>query len=326
MKRMGPARRAFGSAFTLVALLTTVTVLGIFLAGRPTAQRPASAAAAGFEADRSTLEAASRVAEPTARTATLEPARAAAPLETSAMPILRAAGAPAASDSSPPRAAEAPRTPVATSAPSVVVSRGRTDRRAVTLTFDAGADRGYAERVLDILAQQRVQAAFGVTGQWAELNRDLVARTAREGHEFINHTYSHPSFTGVSWTVTAKTAADRGMQLERTERILGEVAAASARPYFRPPFGDYDAGVLADVGRLGFGTTVMWTVDSMGWRGLDAASIAKRCLEGAGPGAIYIFHVGEQSRDWEALPAVIEGLRARGFEIVPLAELLAPAS
>ncbi len=213
-----------------------------------------------------------------------------------------------------------------TTAPSRVVSRGRTDRKAVALTFDAGADRGHAARILDELARQRVHAAFGMTGMWAEANRDLLARVRDEGHELINHSYDHSSFTGVSWSTVVRTPADRAAQLARTERIIEEVTGASTKPYFRPPFGDYDASVLADVGALGYGMTVMWTVDSMGWRGWEAGPIAQRCLEGAAAGAIYIFHVGASSRDADALPAIIEGLRARGFEIVSLADLLASPS
>ncbi|MFN8638921.1 MAG: polysaccharide deacetylase family protein [Dehalococcoidia bacterium] len=332
--RRGAVRSLRGNAVSLVALASTVTVGGIVLAGQASTPRMVVAATGGFETDRSTIEAPARVAAavpprldpaPAPVQPPAEVARTGGP-EASPASTPRAAGPPPQNDPLPTRVAEGARAPVATSTPSVVVSRGRTDRRAVTLTFDAGADRGHAERILDVLAQQRVPAAFGLTGQWAELNRDLVARAAREGHAFINHTYNHPSFTGVSWNVTAKSTADRDAQLERTNRVLEEIAGTSARPYFRPPFGDYDASVLADVGRLGYATTVMWTIDSMGWRGLDAASITRRCLDAASPGAIYIFHVGEQSRDGDALPAVIEGLRARGFDIVPLAELLAPAS
>lgn len=211
--------------------------------------------------------------------------------------------------------------PVTTS-PSRVVSRGRTDRKSVTLTFDAGADRGHAERILDELARQHVRAAFGMTGKWAETNSDLLGRMQREGHELINHSYDHSSFTGVSWSSVARTPAERASQLARTERIIQDVTGTSSRPYFRPPFGDYDTSVLADVGAQGYGITVMWTVDSMGWRGWSAGQISQRCLDGAASGAIYIFHVGEASQDADALPTVIDGLRARGFDIVSLADLL----
>jgi peptidoglycan/xylan/chitin deacetylase (PgdA/CDA1 family) len=213
-------------------------------------------------------------------------------------------------------------TPSSTGRASKVVSRGRTDRRAVTLTFDAGSDRGYAERILDVLAAQHVTAAFGITGEWGNANRDVLARITREGHALINHSYDHSSFTGVSWTKVARTRAERESQLARTEQVFASTTGAPRTPYFRPPFGDYDAGVLADVGALGYPLTVMWSVDSMGWRGWAASQITQRCLEGAHSGAIYIFHVGSASRDADALPAIIEGLRARGYEVVPLAEIL----
>lgn len=246
-------------------------------------------------------------------------------------------GPPAPTSAATPQGAAAPAStaqstavvraaPAASTSPSRVVSRGGTGRKAVTLTFDAGADRGHAERILDELARQRVPAAFGMTGKWAESNRDLLARMQREGHELINHSYDHSSFTGVSWSAVARTPAERAAQLTRTERIIEEVTGTSTKPYFRPPFGDYDSSVLADVGALGYGTTVMWTVDSMGWRGWEANQIAQRCLEGAAAGAIYIFHVGAASKDAEALGAIIDGLRARGFEIVRLADLLAAPS
>src|SRR5438046_10124752 len=57
----------------------------------------------------------------------------------------------------------------------------------VALTFDAGADRGYAEDILDTLADEQVPATFGVTGRLAEANPDLVERMAGDGHLVIKH-------------------------------------------------------------------------------------------------------------------------------------------
>src|SRR5207237_10935132 len=69
---------------------------------------------------------------------------------------------------------------------------------SVALTFDAGADRGYAEDILDVLLETRVLASFGVTGNWAKANPDLVRRMVAHGHLVFNHTLDHRSFTGVS--------------------------------------------------------------------------------------------------------------------------------
>ena len=68
----------------------------------------------------------------------------------------------------------------------------------MALTFDAGADRGHAEQILDTLANYGVVASFGLTGHWAKENPDLVERMVAEGHMLFNHTYSHRSFTGFS--------------------------------------------------------------------------------------------------------------------------------
>jgi peptidoglycan/xylan/chitin deacetylase (PgdA/CDA1 family) len=82
--------------------------------------------------------------------------------------------------------------------------------------------------------------------------------------------------------------------------------------------------VNADVGARGYAFNVMWTVDSRGWKGISAAAITQRCLELAAPGAIYVFHVGSASQDGPALQGIIDGLRAAGYEIGGVPDVLAP--
>jgi len=112
------------------------------------------------------------------------------------------------------------------------------------------------------------------------------------------------------------------MELERTENLLQAMSGRSTRPYFRPPYGDSDAGVLKDVGDAGYDYTIMWTVDSLGWNHLPARGIVDRCLKNAGPGVIYVFHVGADSEDVQALGPIIEGLRARGLGFVTVGDML----
>ena len=205
---------------------------------------------------------------------------------------------------------------------SVVVDRGPAECHTVALTFDAGADRGYAELILDILLANGIPASFGMTGQWAEKNPDLVQRMAEEGHQLINHTWSHRSFTGSSPRTRALGVVERRIELERTDDFLQALTGRSSRPYFRPPYGDLDGGTLKDVADAGYDYTVMWTVDSLGWNYLPARGIVDRCLSRAGPGVIYIFHVGAESADAQALGPIIEGLRARGLGFVTVADML----
>ncbi len=210
---------------------------------------------------------------------------------------------------------------LATGVSSRAITHGDTSRRRVALTFDAGSDVGFTSDILDTLARERVTASFGLTGAWAEANPAQVKRMAAEGHHLFNHTWSHDSFTGLSTGRGAVTRAQRWDELDRTEAIIQRIAGVSTLPYFRPPYGDSDASVLADVGARGYTVTAMWAVDSAGWNGLSAPRIVERTLRLTTPGAILIFHVGSQSQDSAALPAIIKGLRDAGYEMVALPTL-----
>ena len=86
---------------------------------------------------------------------------------------------------------------------STIVDRGTNGRLEVALTFDAGADTGYAAEILDLLRDEGIKATFGMTGVWAEANPDLVRRMVAEGHQLINHTWDHSSLTGANTQIAA---------------------------------------------------------------------------------------------------------------------------
>jgi peptidoglycan/xylan/chitin deacetylase (PgdA/CDA1 family) len=213
-------------------------------------------------------------------------------------------------------------TPSPTAQAAVVVRRGDATGMRVAFTFDAGSDAGYTSMILDTLKGNSIRAAFGMTGQWAEENPDLLKRIVREGHDLINHSYDHPSFTGLSTGQAPLSTEERWAQLDRTESIASQLTGDTTRPYFRPPYGDYDQSVNIDVGARGYLYNLMWTVDSRGWAGLSADEIAARCVSQAQPGAIYVFHVGSASQDGPALQRIVDSLRGNGYEIAPLADLV----
>jgi peptidoglycan/xylan/chitin deacetylase (PgdA/CDA1 family) len=213
---------------------------------------------------------------------------------------------PTAAPTTQPPATE---TPPSTGA-AQVIRYGDTFRQVVAFTFDAGSDAGYTAMILDTLAANGLRASFGMTGKFAET------------YPLINHTYDHKSFTGTSDGGGGLTQAQRWEELDRTGQIVHDLTGASTKPYFRPPYGDYDDSVNADVGARGYAYNVMWAVDSRGWTGIPAAEVTARCLQLAEPGAIYVFHVGSASQDGPALQPLIDGLRAQGYEITDLPGML----
>ena len=204
----------------------------------------------------------------------------------------------------------------------VVIRRGDPTRPTVALTFDAGSDLGSAIEILDYLAAQHISATFGVTGEFADAHPAVVQRMVREGHQLLNHSYDHPSFTGRSTGTAPLTRAERIDQLRRTDAAIATATGTMPTPWFRPPYGDEDASVREDVALTGYRSEVLWTLDSLGWRGLDPPSVVQRCLDGAENGAIFLFHVGAASTDWAALPEIVVGLRARGYSFSTIAGVL----
>lgn len=195
--------------------------------------------------------------------------------------------------------------------------------RVVALTFDAGADRGYAASILTTLERGRLQASFGMTGLWARQNPDLVRRMAKDHDILIDHTYDHRSFTGLSTHAAPLTAAQRSWEIAQADRIVRSLTHRTMRPYFRPPFGDFDRSTLTLARLLGYTHVVMWSVDSLGWERLPAVAILQRCLTLVRPGGIILMHVGSQSQDALALPSLINVLRQRGYRLVTIPQLLA---
>jgi peptidoglycan/xylan/chitin deacetylase (PgdA/CDA1 family) len=191
----------------------------------------------------------------------------------------------------------------------------------VALTFDAGADRGYAEDILDTLSDEQVPATFGMTGRWALANPELVQRMAADGHMLINHTFDHRSFTGLSDHLGGLSADRRREELLQADAVIAPLIGHSTCPWYRLPYGDDDARVAADVAEIGYAQQVGWTVDTLGWRGASVQAIVQRSLRLAAPNAIYVMHVGVQSRDGPALPLVIDGLRAQGYGFATIAAL-----
>ncbi|MBV9542882.1 MAG: polysaccharide deacetylase family protein [Chloroflexi bacterium] len=271
-------------------------------------QRTATATAVPQHAAAPTAIAQQRTATAVPQHAATTPATAAT--ATVATATTAATGTTATTAATPTTAA----TTAATATP--VVAPQHAAAGAVALTFDAGADRGYAADMLDVLADERVPATFGITGNWARANPDLVRRIAAEGHMVINHTLDHRSFTGVSDNLGGLSASHRRQELEDADAIIAPLIGHSTRPWYRLPYGDGDAHVAADVAPAGYDRQIGWTVDSLGWRGATDQDIVTRCLKLAAPKAIFLLHVGRESRDGPALESVINGLKERGYSFV----------
>jgi cellulose synthase/poly-beta-1,6-N-acetylglucosamine synthase-like glycosyltransferase/peptidoglycan/xylan/chitin deacetylase (PgdA/CDA1 family)/spore germination protein YaaH len=200
--------------------------------------------------------------------------------------------------------------------------QGESRGNQVAISFDDGPDPEWTPKILDILRQQDVKAAFFVTGSNAESHQDLVRQIAVEGHEIGNHTYSHPDLGKISQT---------RLQLEfnATQRLI-EAMTGRSTILFRPPYNAdrqpqsiEEFMTLVEAQAQGY-MTVSESIDAEDWKEPGAKAILGLVKERRSEGNIVLLHDagGDRSQTVEALPAVIDYLRMRGDEIVPLAALL----
>ena len=201
----------------------------------------------------------------------------------------------------------------------LAIRRGPGDRRAVALTFDDGPDPVWTQRALEVLDQHGAKATFFLVGERARAHPEVVRAMVKAGHEIGAHGLCHRNLW---WCSPGKT----GEEIRRGVEILEELTGRMVRD-FRPPWGMVNLAVYPWLRRLGL-RCVLWSVQPEGLRPRSAADQAAYVLARARPGAIVDLHdaegtPGAPARLLAALPAMLDGLRGAGYDLVTVAELLA---
>ncbi|MFD1610681.1 polysaccharide deacetylase family protein [Sphingomonas tabacisoli] len=198
----------------------------------------------------------------------------------------------------------------------------------VALTFDDGPDPDWTPKILDILKAKQVPATFFIVGENALTYRDLLEREVREGHEIGNHTYTHPNLGQTSDTVTR-------IEVNAVERLVQAFTGRAIRLFRAPFFGDAEpttadeivpVQIAQDLGYLSVGLHV----DPGDWKRPGVPAIVNGTISGVlasnedRSGNIVLLHDAGGNRDQtvQALPIIIDQLRARGYRFVPVSGLV----
>jgi len=184
----------------------------------------------------------------------------------------------------------------------------------IAMTFDDGPSPTLTPHLLDILKEKGVKATFFVIGQNVIQSPEIVARAAAEGHEIGNHTWSHPVLTKLS---------DARLQ-EEVQKTSDAIAEATGKkpPLLRPPYGAINSHVGKILEQKDGLTVVLWSVDPLDWKSPGANVVAQRLIVGAKPGAITLSH-DIKPGTIQAIPEVIDALKAKGYQFVTVSQLIA---
>ncbi len=204
---------------------------------------------------------------------------------------------------------------IAVPQPGLVRRAPQPGSRVIALTFDDGPWPRQTEEVLGILAEKNVPATFFMLGSRVSRSPEIARLVVDAGHVVGNHTWWHPHLCDVSRERIVREIAGTSKVIE---------AATGVRPqWFRPPAGSLDDRVTAELQREGM-RAALWTIDPRDWcEDATAAEIVAHVTAAARPGSIVVLHDGggDQSATIAALPALIDTLRAQGYQFVTLEEM-----
>jgi len=189
--------------------------------------------------------------------------------------------------------------------------------KVLYLTFDAGYENGNVEKILDVLKEQEVPAAFFILGNLVTKNASLVKRMAEEGHTVCNHTVSHKDMSRVS---------DKELleELHALESLYETHVGGTLSRFYRPPEGRFSRENLICARENGY-ITVFWSFAYPDWdnqRQMSADKAKKIIMENVHNGEIMLLHPTSETNA-AILRDVIVDLKAQGYRFGTLDELTA---
>jgi peptidoglycan-N-acetylglucosamine deacetylase len=200
-------------------------------------------------------------------------------------------------------------------------------KNKIALSFDDGPDPQWTPKILDVLKEKNVIGTFFVIGDEANRDPGILRREYAEGHVIGNHTFTHPRFDEISRTQIK-------WELNLTQRLFESTLGVKSM-LFRPPYGiDHQPEYAEEVAQLPLPQEMGYLIvgqriDPNDWRQrngkqIPAQEIVDNVLRQASKGNIVLFHDGggDRSETVAALPQVIDTLRAKGYQIVPVPELI----
>lgn len=187
-----------------------------------------------------------------------------------------------------------------------------TTEKKVAISFDCAWGVEYTDKLLDIMERNDVKCTFFAVEFWVKKYPEYVKKIAAAGHEIGTHSRTHPYMSTLS---KAKIADELNTSKTAIEELIDKKVTL-----FRPPYGDYNNLVIDTCYETGL-YPIQWDVDSLDWKNLSATEIAMRVINGAKNGSIILCH-NNGLHTAEALPLIFSTLKNRGYQFVPIGELI----
>jgi peptidoglycan/xylan/chitin deacetylase (PgdA/CDA1 family) len=195
---------------------------------------------------------------------------------------------------------------------------------AMLRSLDSGKVKSYANvAVIDELQRSRTPATFFLAGKWVERYPDLTRRIAADPNfELASHSYAHIGFTDHCYHLGKLPIDQMAADVEHSFRVLAPFGGRQTG-YFRFPGGCYDSPALRAIAPVHC-TVIQYDIVGGDPFNNDPNAITNNVLRHAHNGGIVVLHITKANAPHtaDALPSIITGLRARGYRLVALSDLL----
>ena len=187
-----------------------------------------------------------------------------------------------------------------------------TEEKKIAISFDCAWGVDYTDELLDIMEKNGVRCTFFAVQFWVEKYPEYAEKIVNAGHELGTHSRTHSYMSKLS---------EAQIRDELSSSVLAiEKATGHKTNLFRAPYGDYNNLLIDTAKDMGL-YTIQWDVDSLDWKNLSATEIALRIVNGAKCGSIILCH-NNGLHTAKSLPLVFSTLKNRGYEFVPIGELI----
>lgn len=193
------------------------------------------------------------------------------------------------------------------------VCSGSNDGKKIAISFDDGPLPEYTLSILEILEREKVPACFFCIGNRVDQHPEIARTIVDQGHIIGNHSYTHHALFDLYGAARMKE------ELEQTNRCIRN-ATGKLPAFFRPPYGVTNPNLASAVKKTRM-TTIGWNIRSLDTVARDDKKLLDKLWKELRPGAVILFH-DTMAITAAILPAFLAGVRERGFEIIPIDELI----
>ncbi len=157
-----------------------------------------------------------------------------------------------------------------------------TKNKHIALSFDDGPDEFVTPRLLELLKNYQIKAAFFCIGEKAEKLPELIKQIDLEGHIIGSHSYTHHYWFDLF------SAQHMEEDLRKTDAAIKKIINKKIN-WFRPPYGVTNPPLAKVINRMQY-FVIGWSLKSKDTTISNRQKLMNRLINNFKPGDIILFH------------------------------------